>query len=184
MTTPRVDWFAKLAAAAARIDKADAAADKAARALSRVSRPETVRKYERQGKAAEARRRAAERDYRKAERHLLPRTRAPKHKPVIPSGPRRDFMVTVDYPSRRSGRKGHQRFVEFILTGPPGASKDDVQRAVNSYAQNREPSGWEWSALRYGQNERNATSGRVSDLSELSGLLMQERFITIGELEE
>jgi hypothetical protein len=180
----RIDWFARLAAAAARIDKAEAAADKAARALARVSRPETVRKYERQGKAAEARRRAAERDYREAERRLLPRERKrkehkPPKRPPPPKGPPTAYMVTVDY----RGRRGHTRHVEFLLHGPPGATASDVRRAVNGYAQRREPDGWDWSALRYGRTADTMSAGRVSDLSELQGLLMQERSITIGEVE-
>lgn len=175
---PRVDWLKKLAAAAARIDRAEAAADKAARALQRVTRPETIRKYERAGKAAEARRRTAERDFRAAERRLLGAPKRERKQPAPPSRPSASYMVTISY----RGRRGHGRYVEFVLHGPPGSTATDVRRAVNRYAQRKDTDGWSWSALRYGSDENNASSGRVRDLDELQGLLMQERSVTVGEL--
>lgn len=173
----QVNWFSRLASAAARIDKAEAAAEKAARQLERVRRPDLVRKYERAGKAAEARRAAAEREFKKADRALSRGTES-KRQPSAPLTSGASYMVTVDY----RGRRGHTRYVEFVLHAPRKVNDEQVRRAVSGFSRGKPPEGWTWSALRYGTTESNATGGRVRDLDELQGLLMQQDSITVGEL--
>lgn len=170
-----------MADAAREGDKAERQLAKTTRELSGAYRrgdAKRIAQLEKKGRAQEKAVAAYRRAEAAAERRLTAEPRQKRAPKAAPSrGP--SFMVTLDY----RGRKGHGRYVEFVLHAPRAVSDDDVRRAVSGFARRKPPQGWTWSALRYGENETDAKPGRVKDLDELQGLLMQQNAITVGELE-
>lgn len=174
-----IDWFERMTDAAREGDRAERQLAKTTRELAGAYRRGDTRRIaqlEKKGRAQEKAVNAYRRAERDAERRLSapPRKRTPK--PAAPAGP--SFMVTVDY----RGRKGHGRYVEFILHAPRAVTDDQVRQAVSGFARRKAPSGWTWTALRYGESDSDAREGRVKSLDELQGLLMQQNAITVGEL--
>lgn len=164
-------------------DRAARNLDQTTRALAGAFRrgdTKRIAQLEKKGRAQEKALAAYRRAERDAERRLTaaPRERKKRVAKQPPPPVGQSFMVTVDY----RGRKGHGRYVEFILHAPRTVTDDEVKRAVSGFARRKAPSGWTWSALRYGETERDAREGRVKDLDELQGLLMRQDSITVGEL--
>lgn len=175
----RVDWFKRLASAAERSDKWETKAEKVARKLERARNPETIKRLEREGRAAERNRAQAERDFREADKRLSPPPQRRGGGDVV-RPVEYEYVARIDY---ESPRKGHSRVVELRLMKRDGsrATDDQVAAAVNGLARNRPLQGWKVLTLMYGKTEPNTRLAGSPD--ELQGLLMQFQALTVGEEE-